>query len=175
MRTKVAVAIGLLLVLSVSISALFLQPRLGNIFPQSLQASDFLRQWYNVSLVLSTQSAFAAKGPVQAPINFYIDIWTNKGGEGLYQYGGSYNIGETITIFITSRTGGYAEVTLCYQSLGENCHEYDSGYIAPQDRVDLPGSVGPPSGKQYFNLSVCQSPGGSSNCPYDYIWIDVNS
>jgi hypothetical protein len=129
----------------------------------------------SIFLILPARISFAGSERVQTPINIYIDIWTNKGGQGLYQYGGSYNIGEKITIYMTLRTGGYAVVVLCYQSVGENCHEYDSGYIAPRDVVTLgPDSVQPPSGKQYFTLQVCQIAGGSSsNCPNDYTWIDA--
>jgi hypothetical protein len=112
---------------------------------------------------------------VQTPINIYIDIWTNKGGQGLSQYGGSYNLGDRISVYITSRTGGYAEVSLCYQSIGEHCNEYDSGYLAARDKVELQDTVKPPSGKQYFILHVCQIAGGSLlTCPSDYTWIDVS-
>jgi hypothetical protein len=129
-----------------------------------------------ISLVLLTRSAFARTGPVQAP--GYIDIWTNSGGQGLYQYGGSYDLGEKISVYIESRVEGYGVVNLCYQSIGENCHEYDSGYVAARDVVELgPDPVEPPSGKQYFLLHICPSPQiaelQQSNCPYDYTWIEV--
>lgn len=125
-----------------------------------------------------------------------VAIWTDKGGQG-QQYGGSYTIGETVTLFFQSSLDGYAVVAVCYGGMS-NCSEIDETQVAAYQIYSIQNTVGAPSGQYYFLLQVCPSgvqPSATyttpvvpasppenqayrfspqqSSCPGNYTWIDV--
>ncbi|GEM_PF-3286609 len=78
------------------------------------------------------------------------DIWTNKGGQGYNQDGGSFQVGEAIKIYFEVSSAAYVKVydefpNGTWKLLGE-------GQAEPGTTYQIPGVMGEPSGYRIFHL-----------------------
>jgi len=83
-----------------------------------------------------------------------VDIFTNKGGQGPNQYGGSFTIGEGISLYVYSSFDGVATITVTLPD-GEVFPLTDPFTISAGQTGYLENVVGPPAGQHRFDLQVC--------------------
>jgi hypothetical protein len=111
--------------------------------------------------VITTRLSLATYAPSQycSP-----DIWTDKGGQGCGQYGGHYDAGENMTLFIESNFDGYATIYYCTTNCMPPSQEAANyrvsqitGVIVFSSQIYNWSHLIPveTSGEYYFLLQVC--------------------
>jgi hypothetical protein len=125
-----------------------------------------------------------------------VDIYTNRGGQGPNQYGGSFTVGETIIVYVYSSFSGIGTIT-DYEPDGSTYYVGPFNIYAGQI-LSIESTASNPPGKSTLTLQVCtgtqppatptttfymsrgeyqgaedQAAHPQSSCASDTTWIDV--
>ena len=111
----------------------------------------------SIVAIIAIISSFGFGARVQSnPLpSFTVDIYTNKGGQGPNQYGGSFTIGESILLYVYSSIDGTATLQITLPD-GE-VETSEPFQVVGGQTISIPGSVGPPPGVHRIDLQVCRA------------------